>query len=647
MGKKSKVQYTQKFRKEWFSDSGLKDWIEDIPTDPTSARCKYCKCTLNARYSDLNAHSISKKHFTSSQPFSNARQLKLPFKPVNPPSLKTYIIEASMTLFVTCHCAIHNIDHLTDLNKKCFSDQSEVVSIKLHRTKCSGIIKNILFCHFKQMLRQDIGDSPYSLLLDESTDISVTKQLGVCIVYYSASQNRTVSTYLKLETIDAGTAVSVLNGMKSVLSFYNLDLQNLRGIGTDNANVMVGRENGVFSMLLKEVDHLILIRCVCHSVQLSVSAAAANVLPTHLEFLLSETYNWFSKSTNRQLSYKQLYNAINNGIDPLKILCVAQTRWLSIEDAVTRILDQWLELKQHFKIAASHEKCYKAKMLSEMYTDVNNEAYLMFLKPILSEAQYVNKIFQSNNADPAKLLDSLILLIETLGRLITTPACKANLLDVNTNISDYLHPKPYLGNAFEEKMKYLSTNKFISESNEKILRSVCVKFIVTLINQLKSRLPNNIEILRKVSLFSPKNCLNPLKDSITNLVKLMKFKNVDNIEFQWRKLHLIQWINTKSTAELWSEIAEYRDASGENPFKELVELAKCLLVLPWSNGEVERAFSQMNIVKNSHRNRLSNDMTNSILTIRSGLRRMNKCCHDYEFPTDVIGEIGDIIYFEI
>jgi len=126
----------------------------------------------------------------------------------------------------------------------------------------------------------------------------------------------------------------------------------------------------------------------------------------------------------------------------------------------------------------------------------------------------------------------------------------------------------------------------------------------------------------------------------------MKFKNIDNREIQWRKLHLIQWINTKSTAELWSEIAEYKDASSENPFKELVELAKCLLVLPWSNGE--RAFSQINIVKNSHRNRLSNDITNSILTIRSELFRwINKCCCDYELLTDVIEEIVNIIYFEI
>lgn len=93
MGKKSKVQYTQKFRKKWFSDSGFSDWIEDIPTDPLSARCKYCKCTLNAKYSDLNAHSISKKHLTSPQPFSNAKQHKLPFKLVEPPILKTSLLK--------------------------------------------------------------------------------------------------------------------------------------------------------------------------------------------------------------------------------------------------------------------------------------------------------------------------------------------------------------------------------------------------------------------------------------------------------------------------------------------------------------------------------------------------------------------------
>lgn len=60
-------------------------------------------------------------------------------------------------------------------------------------------------------------------------------------------------------------------------------------------NIFLGVNNGVFHKLKEEVPHLILIRCVCHSIQLAVSKAVAETLPRNLEFLVSETYNWFSR----------------------------------------------------------------------------------------------------------------------------------------------------------------------------------------------------------------------------------------------------------------------------------------------------------------------------------------------------------------
>lgn len=97
-----------------------------------------------------------------------------------------------------------------------------------------------------------------------------------------------------------------------------------------------------------------------------------NSLPDYLEFLLAETYNWFTHSTSRQLSYKSLYHHLNNGIDPLKIVRVSSTCWLSIEIAVFRVLDQWKILKEHFKEAGHTDKYYKAKILHKMYCDTNN-----------------------------------------------------------------------------------------------------------------------------------------------------------------------------------------------------------------------------------------------------------------------------------
>ena len=79
--------------------------------------------------------------------------------------------------------------------------------------------------------------------------------------------------------LEEGNALAITNGLKCLQCQYGLSLQKLRGVGTDNAGVMVGINKGVYQILKKEVPHLILIPCVCHSVQLAVSSAAAETLP--------------------------------------------------------------------------------------------------------------------------------------------------------------------------------------------------------------------------------------------------------------------------------------------------------------------------------------------------------------------------------
>lgn len=167
----------------------------------------------------------------------------------------------------------------------------------------------------------------------------------------------------------------------------------MRGIGTDNASVMTGVNNGVFKKLKTLAPHLILVKCVCHSLQLSVSSAAKEFLPRNLEFLIRETYNWFSYSAYRQSEYKNIYRIMNEGHEPLKIVQACNTRWLSIESAVNRLYEQWFELKAHFDIVRLKEKCCTAEILYAMYSDQTNYVYLCFLKPILADIQMVNKAF--------------------------------------------------------------------------------------------------------------------------------------------------------------------------------------------------------------------------------------------------------------
>ncbi|CAL4082586.1 unnamed protein product, partial [Meganyctiphanes norvegica] len=85
--------------------------------------------------------------------------------------------------------------------------------------------------------------------------------------------------------------------------------------------------------------------------------------------------------------------------------------------------------------------------------------------------------------------------------------------------------------------------------------------------------------------------------------------------------------------------------SGSNPFKELADFSISLLILPHSNAEVERVFSQMNLVKNKLRNRMQAEMANAILAIRAGLKRHGKSCFNYEIPEDISAKIGTALTY--
>jgi hypothetical protein len=56
-----------------------------------------------------------------------------------------------------------------------------------------------------QELIEDIGSNVYSLIVDESTDITICKMMGIIIRYFSISTKKVVSRYLGMLHIENGT----------------------------------------------------------------------------------------------------------------------------------------------------------------------------------------------------------------------------------------------------------------------------------------------------------------------------------------------------------------------------------------------------------------------------------------------------------
>ena len=128
---KAKATYSQKFRKEWLKVPAFTQWLCEVPTDPSKAHCRFCKCEVLAKYSLLTSHCETKKHKLSN-PYRSASLDNYIVKKND----KTCTLEANLAMFICCHSSFNSCDHLVDLCKNSISDSETVNKVKMHHTKC-------------------------------------------------------------------------------------------------------------------------------------------------------------------------------------------------------------------------------------------------------------------------------------------------------------------------------------------------------------------------------------------------------------------------------------------------------------------------------------------------------------------------------
>ena len=88
----------------------------------------------------------------------------------------------------------------------------------------------------------------YSVMIDESTDISVIKELVIYARYLSAS-GEVKNVFLSIVELPNSTADVIEESLVSFLDKSSISLSHLVGFASDGANVMTGCHNGVAARL--------------------------------------------------------------------------------------------------------------------------------------------------------------------------------------------------------------------------------------------------------------------------------------------------------------------------------------------------------------------------------------------------------------
>lgn len=468
------------------------------------------------------------------------------------------------------------------------------------------------------------------------TDISVEKLLGVVVRYFSLSKSEFVTTFLGLIDLNGGKADDLLDGLERLIKVFDLNMGKLVAIGSDNSPTMIGVNKGLYKKIKEKYDlkNLILIRCVCHSLQLAVCSAADKHFPPALNFLVKETHNWFAYSTVRQKLYSKIYKTINSDSSTPKIPMVAPTRWLSIEKAVKIILEMWLELKTHFNVV--NEKSFESLQLKIMYNDTQNLVYITYLASVLAEVQKVNLAFEARNADQTKLFNDLFRLLQNLTNKIIVPVEDFDYM--KDDIDPVLNVHCYLGYSFE---KTCCDNNIV-ESDKAVIKQKLINFTKALIYEIRAKLPSNFKILKQISLFSVDNIFSSKIEDILKFIKefINDQNEIEEFENCISNLKLCNWNKRERTELFWIEVHNFKNSVNENPFIKLSTFVLDLLTLPYSNAEVERVFSVMNLVKSKIRNKINLNSVNSIIHIKYGLKMKNECCNTYKIPPIVCSKIN-------
>jgi hypothetical protein len=556
-----------------------------------------------------------------------------PIQVVRVPKVADEVKVAEIELAVTmaCHSAILTMDHLGEIIAR-NAQGSKLGNIKMHRRKCTKILTNVVSPTLREQLIADVQGKKFSLIVDESTDVSTAKQLCVIVRYYSEVEKKILTAFVDLIPVVHTSADDLFNAIKDCLTEIKFDLVDCVGYSSNGASVMVGEHNSVWTRIAAVAPHCIKMTCICHSLSLCVQHAFEK-FPSSLGFLLAEIPKWFSKSTVRREAYRTLYEVMNPDDDQIKAPFekYSTTRWLVRGKVIFRILTNWNELKTYFltaQPACTQVARYKARILLDMLKNPILYLYFPFISPLVTEFNRVNAFFQATDADPEEMFTELNSHNKSL---------RGRVFDLEGKPLA-IHKVDFGEKFLSEAMKYISSQQDKASAEAKVLevKKRCLDFLLEAVNQVEKRLPAARNIFKGLSALHPNKDLDAttrVQFSQLPLPHLREEKG-NAIQEQYRKILHRDWKEDPifngtipdTTVAFWSRIVQFQTSLGDKPFEELATYALDCLTNPISNAVMERTFSLVTAVKTKQRNRMGLELLKAIIRIRSKLQFAENCC---------------------
>ncbi|XP_031248553.1 zinc finger MYM-type protein 1-like [Pistacia vera] len=440
-------------------------------------------------------------------------------------------------------------------------------------------------------LISDLGDVFFSILVDEARDGSNKKQMTI-ILRYVNKRRCVVECLLIIMHVTDTTALSLMIGIETLFSKYNLSISRLRGQGYDGASNMGGQFNRLKILILTDNEYAFYIHCFAHQLQLALVAVA-------------------KKDTNIERLFLKVSCVINIvGWSPRRRDFLNEKQALKVKKAIESVLEDLIE---------NSDNRVEASDLVDYMTSFDFAFNLHMMKNILGITFELSQALQRKDQDIINAM-SLVHLSKRRLLLIRNNGWD-NLLDevshfcIAHNIDMPNMQEKFVARGRSRRNVQEMTNLFH-------YRVELFYAIIDLqLSELDSRFnEGNTKLLICMASLNQSDCFQAFDKG-----KLVCFAQFYPLEFSSTdlmalELQLDNYIDDMRSNIDFSELNDITSLAQKMVEKKkhliysLVYLLTTLaLTLPVATVSVERAFSAMKIVKTHLRNRMGVQFLNDSL----------------------------------
>ena len=554
-------------------------------------------------------------------------------------------------------------DELTPLFQDIFPDSEIATKFSSRRTKTACVINGAIAPHFKENLVETMKEYPFSVSVDGSSDTGVEKMNPMTIRIFDINRGSVTAQFLDMCMSSSSTAQGIFTRMNEVLQSNAITWKTCVGLGVDNTSANMGCRNSIKTRVQEKNEAIYIMGCPCHIVHNTAGKAGDAFYKAtgfNVDDMVVDLFYWFDKSTKRKASLQRYCDFCDTTYR--EIVKHVNTRWISLERAVGRVLQQYSALKSYFQ--SEEDSNPRFQRLQKLFVDPMTEVYLFFYHAALQTFVHFNQFLQRE--DPiislvAQQIQSFLLkLVGKFLSAVVIRAAKSDLptigyADASNQLSD---GEIFIGMATRMCLNKLQEEGDVSQAQcNKFFKGVRAFYVKSVEYALKN-LPVADEVLANAKFINVMSRTEATLSQVDYFVRryndLLPFSSPQEHDKLSEEFTDYQLLNDNEVPEsVWKSAVVQDDESctfyrmdmiwhylllkavdGKNRFSRISRVAKLVLVIPHSNADEERIFSMVQKNKTAFRPNLDPKGTlSSILTIKLG---SHQPAHVFEPPKSML-----------